>query len=357
MIKLLFASFLMLVLFSQCATTGTVTLPSGWTYTGDLVNGMPEGHGRKFYQSGKVLYEGDWKQGKKHGQGIMYYDNGGMRYQGEWADDRPAGHGTSYYENGKMLYEGEWLSSLPHGHGKSYYENGNVNYIGEWANGEPDGPGTSFYSNGKKLYEGNWVRNKKHGKGTAYHENGNLSFEGNFREDAPTHRGISYDENGRLIYATACTHYRSLVEEMIGVSDLYIVTKETANKSATVFEFSCAFALRSKDQEKLVFYIGPSPDAMYRAILEQIETSKRKLKKNWLSATYESGAEKIRFDTAKDKIEMLTNDRGIALKRESIRRFSHGIIYMTERTLDKEKVSDWEVEFDPRVRLVFDSIN
>ena len=61
------------------------------TYTGPLVDGMPNGHGTMDYTDS--IYEGDWQNGNKHGIGTMkWFDENGNVSQmrkGKWAHDKP----------------------------------------------------------------------------------------------------------------------------------------------------------------------------------------------------------------------------------------------------------------------------
>jgi len=58
------------------------------TYTGDLVNGVPHGHGTMEYAD--AIYEGEWQNGKRHGIGTMkWFDGDGEVIQtrkGKWDD-------------------------------------------------------------------------------------------------------------------------------------------------------------------------------------------------------------------------------------------------------------------------------
>ena len=52
-------------------------------YTGDFINNIPFGKGRRQYASGN-LYEGMWVNGKRHGYGIFSWSNGNGEYTGQW---------------------------------------------------------------------------------------------------------------------------------------------------------------------------------------------------------------------------------------------------------------------------------
>ena len=48
---------------------------NGSKYIGQVVNGLPEGKGIKYFDNG-VIYEGEWRNNNKEGKGIYYYNSG-----------------------------------------------------------------------------------------------------------------------------------------------------------------------------------------------------------------------------------------------------------------------------------------
>ena len=71
-------------------------------YVGQFVNGLKEGKGIYYYNSGS-RYEGDYKNDKREGKGIYYYNNDpfkGDRYEGDFRNNIQEGKGVYYYNNG-----------------------------------------------------------------------------------------------------------------------------------------------------------------------------------------------------------------------------------------------------------------
>lgn len=88
------------------AFTGKGTIENEYfTYTGDLVAGIPDGYGIGHYQSG-VVYEGEYSYGKVHGYGTATYPNGNV-YTGEWYEEKRHGQGTLTYPSGYQQ-KGKW---------------------------------------------------------------------------------------------------------------------------------------------------------------------------------------------------------------------------------------------------------
>ena len=79
-------------------------------YEGDLVNGLPEGEGKKVWPNG-ASYTGQWHNGAMEGKGTYIFENG-AQYTGSWFHGRYNGEGTytnsrgevthAIYKNGKV---------------------------------------------------------------------------------------------------------------------------------------------------------------------------------------------------------------------------------------------------------------
>nr|WP_260075736.1 hypothetical protein [Phaeobacter inhibens] len=80
--------------------TGTYTLPNGYEYTGDWVDGEVRGRGVARFPNGSV-YEGEFAKGKPEGAGKITFADGGT-YEGEWSDGVINGQGIAVYANGAV---------------------------------------------------------------------------------------------------------------------------------------------------------------------------------------------------------------------------------------------------------------
>ncbi|GIQ84718.1 hypothetical protein KIPB_006266 [Kipferlia bialata] len=117
---------------------------NGDVYEGDMVGGVPCGHGTVVLPNG-LRYEGEWKDNKRSGHGTMVLSSG-ERYEGEWKDNKMGGHGICLYSDGER-YEGEWKDNMRHGEGKqtrphpSFLRRNRVQvvYKGTWCNDKPGG--------------------------------------------------------------------------------------------------------------------------------------------------------------------------------------------------------------------------
>lgn len=98
-------------------------------YEGEHRNGVREGHGRLFLDSGAV-YEGEFAGGLRHGRGRIQYGDGSV-YVGEWANDLRHGQGTLTTPAGDS-YNGSWSKDMKHGPGQYIYLQRGMVYTGEW---------------------------------------------------------------------------------------------------------------------------------------------------------------------------------------------------------------------------------
>lgn len=88
--------------------TGHKTIPFwGGTYTGELVNGLPEGQGKLTWDGG-ASYEGEWKGGIMHGYGTLTNSMEGI--DSSW--------------NVEVSYTGEFRYGLRHGKGTITFSDG-----------------------------------------------------------------------------------------------------------------------------------------------------------------------------------------------------------------------------------------
>ena len=79
------------------STVGTITLAPGFTYVGEIKNGMQNGQGT-LTMPGGITYVGEWIDAVRSGPGILTYPGGS--YEGEFREDLPNGFGTRVLPDG-----------------------------------------------------------------------------------------------------------------------------------------------------------------------------------------------------------------------------------------------------------------
>ena len=126
-------------------------------YVGQVVNGLAEGRGIKYYDDGD-RYEGEYRNDKKEGKGIYYIHNGD-RYEGDFRNDKRNGKGIMYYSNGDR-YEGEWNEWNREGKGIFYFNNGD-RQMGDYYNDMPIGKHVMLTKDGEvkiNYFNQNYIR-------------------------------------------------------------------------------------------------------------------------------------------------------------------------------------------------------
>ena len=173
---------------------GMYTFDNGDKFVGEWVNGVREGQGVYFYNSGAV-YTGNFKNNTLSGYGYCKWASGSF-YLGDWADGAINGQGIYTYEKGtkdigswkntalqNATYSKECISgNCENGFGIYIWGSdtkwAGQKYIGYWKNGKRNGQGTYYYGDGSK-YSGNFVDNSLSGHGAYFWNNGN-KFEGSW---------------------------------------------------------------------------------------------------------------------------------------------------------------------------------
>ncbi len=87
---------LLLLVFSVGVGAASIEYKGG----GDMVNGVPHGHGTVTWVEGIIEHVGEWQDGKKHGQGAFTWPDGD-RYVGEFKGDVPW-EGALYDKDGNV---------------------------------------------------------------------------------------------------------------------------------------------------------------------------------------------------------------------------------------------------------------
>ncbi len=166
------------------------------SYTGTLTQNLPNGTGR--FDAGSFVYNGSWVDGKLSGNGsitglemkIPYGEKTYTgTYEGEVVDGIPQGHGIFTETEGGFAYEGMWSDGATIGTGTvtelAYILNYNEEdfrgiYSGGVENGVLQGKGSFSGTSvlGGLTYDGGWTVGQFSGEGTLVCPNMNFFFEG-----------------------------------------------------------------------------------------------------------------------------------------------------------------------------------
>lgn len=178
----------------------------GSSYTGGVACYLPSGCGT--YLSPNLHYTGDFVEGQPEGKGVLEDKACGVTYDGEWKGGTPSGEGacTVVMEYGSstssaaraqpnspsisvaspctVVYEGTWDSGKPAGHGRTYAnaDRQRVVYDGQYVDGRCEGEGT--------LYFGSVRRGSLNGDAAAAAVHAYAQYSGAFHRGKPGGGGI-----------------------------------------------------------------------------------------------------------------------------------------------------------------------
>jgi len=115
-------------------------------YEGQLVGGLPGGHGKRTYVDG-VVYEGEFAKGQRSGQGALHASDGTLVYEGGWKDDLFDGQGRLRVGE-DAWYDGQMRHGVREGHGKLVDARGTLE--GEFSAGGDEVRGVMTYPSGER---------------------------------------------------------------------------------------------------------------------------------------------------------------------------------------------------------------
>ena len=172
-------------------------------YEGEFKGDERSGNGTMVWKNGQK-YVGEWLNNEIHGCGILTYaaDNplGIESYSGDFIEGKPEGNGTEVLKSG-ITYVGQWLNGLYHGQGELFGVSPNnpelrISYNGNWKEGRRSGKGTLEVPTVGK-YVGDWNDGRMEGNGTFSWSNGD-KYEGEWKDDRLMWMRC-YDEQGNTI--------------------------------------------------------------------------------------------------------------------------------------------------------------
>lgn len=201
-----------------------MSVGTGYRYSGETLNGKPDGYGTLFRPDGSILLTGEFVNGLPNGNATGYWSNGQCRTEGSWVNGEFVD--AKLYDNtGQPIFDGHWIRTPQNtfelnGYGTEYREGGKIKRQGQWVNGifvrgklyspldgrvyydgdvsidgKRHGHGTSFdWAPDKniKSYYGNWYNDRRQGHGTSYRADGTLDYIGEWANDEKSGQGVQY---------------------------------------------------------------------------------------------------------------------------------------------------------------------
>ena len=180
-------------LIGQRAGEGRAEYADGSSYYGQWKDDLPHGRGTRTvvsggeYGGGGYTYSGEMVEGVRCGVGTLRLHESGDTVEGEWAEDGTLSDAVVRFAGGGQ-YDGDLDSELrPHGDGRRVYADG-TRYSGAFLHGARDGHGVCTTATGEE-YDGGWLNDQRHGRGTQRDVLGG-TYEGTFKEGLRSGHGL-----------------------------------------------------------------------------------------------------------------------------------------------------------------------
>ncbi len=168
-------------------TMQKLILDDGFTYYGQVANGVPSGYGVLSHSSGSK-FEGQFYKGLLNGEGTKTFDNGKI-LSCKWQNGKIIDEVSIYYPDGS-----QYIGKI-NGNGTFYTKGSKISAY--WGHSEPIGKVTWIYPDNSK-YEGEMKNFRKHGKGVFTTAAG-IIYEGDFVNDRLEGYGTLTEPDGRIL--------------------------------------------------------------------------------------------------------------------------------------------------------------
>ncbi|HEX2921580.1 MAG TPA: toxin-antitoxin system YwqK family antitoxin [Bacteroidales bacterium] len=192
--------------------------------------GLKQGHWRKNYPHGTIMYEGDFKDNHPVGEFKRYFENGIIQSVLVYNPDGTEADATLYYQNGKpaskgnyknQLKEGKWqffgedssyvmseefyMNNLKEGLSIKYYPDGKVAEELFYKKNLKNGAWSRNYENGKPWIRAFYSNNMLDGKYESWYENGMQQLTGQYKFDRKDGLWNFFNADGKLKYKITFT--------------------------------------------------------------------------------------------------------------------------------------------------------
>lgn len=152
-----------------------------YTYTGEVLNGKPNGMGVAKYSSGNVIrYVGHFENGFYSGKGVMLFSNGAF-LSGNWSKGKVNGKGANLTDNGGF-YVGDFANGIKNGQGVFIYKD-NSFVKGGYLNDKLNGRCINIWTAGTIISDIYYSNDQRNGTGYQYEVASNKLYEGEWKDD------------------------------------------------------------------------------------------------------------------------------------------------------------------------------
>lgn len=157
---------------------------------------LKQGHWKKTYPNGTVMYKAFFKNDKPLGKMIRYFESGHVKAVMNYAGDGENARVVLYYENGNPAAEGKYAGTLKDSVWTYYsFYSKNVTSRETWNKGVRQGTMINYFDNGDISEKLEWEDNKKNGLWEQYFKGNILKMKAWYKDNKLDGEFVVYTVN------------------------------------------------------------------------------------------------------------------------------------------------------------------
>ncbi len=153
-----------------------------WNQTDEM--GWKQGHWRKYYSNGELMYRGFFRDNQPEGKMQRFYEDGKIKAELIFSENAETTRATMYFRNGQAGAVGKYTRQLRDSIWNYYsYYTGTLSCRESYRMGVKDGPTLKYYPEGPVAEELHWKDDLKHGKWEQFYEDSILRLSSWYNQD------------------------------------------------------------------------------------------------------------------------------------------------------------------------------
>jgi antitoxin component YwqK of YwqJK toxin-antitoxin module len=153
-----------------------------WNQTDE--RGMKQGHWKKHYPNGELMYKGYFRDNKPEGKMLRYYEDGLLQAELYFPEDSDVTYSTMYFKNGQAGAEGKYIRQQRDSIWSYYsYYTGALSYRESYSMGKKEGLSVKYYPEGIPAEMIFWSGDMKNGTWKQYFEDSTLRLSSAYLAD------------------------------------------------------------------------------------------------------------------------------------------------------------------------------
>jgi antitoxin component YwqK of YwqJK toxin-antitoxin module len=153
-----------------------------WNQTDE--HGMKQGHWKKYYPNGELMYRGYFRNNKPEGEMTRYYEDGLLQAELFFPQNSDITYSTMYFKNGQAGAVGKYVRQKRDSIWSYYsYYTGTLSYQESYSMGKKEGPSVKYYPEGVPAEVIFWSEDMKNGVWEQYFEDSTLRLSSAYSMD------------------------------------------------------------------------------------------------------------------------------------------------------------------------------